>query len=274
MVFIICLAVGFAAAFFGSLVGLGGGTILVPILLLLHVYLDDFAWVIPQTVVGISLVVMVFTGISSSISYFKSKRIDVTSGFVFLIGCIPGGILGSWLNQFIDTKTFSIYFGSVMVCMFFTFFIKRSPKQIENNHNSKWSLNRSISIDQTAYTYSVPWGGAIILSFIVGILSGLFGIGGGSLMVPAMILLFGFPPHIATATSMFMIIFLSSFSAVTHITLGNVPWQYVWLFIPGAWIGGTIGAKVNQRLNANTVQWVLRILLVIIGVRLIWQGIG
>lgn len=117
-----------------------------------------------------------------------------------------------------------------------------------------------------------PWL-AIPISFIVGMCSGLFGIGGGSLMVPAMILIFGFPPHMAVATSMFMIFFSAISSSISHIALGNVDWLYAIALIPGAWVGGKLGAAVGQRLKSDTLVMFLRIFLVIIGARLIWQGL-
>lgn len=92
-------------------------------------------------------------------------------------------------------------------------------------------------------------------------------------MVPAMILLFGIPAHIATATSMFMIFFVSIIGASTHIVLGHVIWQYAIFFIPGAWIGGKLGAIVNQRLTGKTLEWILRAILIIIGIRMIAEGL-
>ncbi|WP_232824110.1 MULTISPECIES: sulfite exporter TauE/SafE family protein [Paraliobacillus] len=92
-------------------------------------------------------------------------------------------------------------------------------------------------------------------------------------MVPIMVLIFRFPAHTATATSMFMILFTSISSSVAHIMLGNIMWEYVWLFIAGAWFGGILGAKVNQQMKSGTVEFLLRALLLIISIRLIWQGI-
>ena len=93
-------------------------------------------------------------------------------------------------------------------------------------------------------------------------------------MVPAMILLFGFPPHIATATSMFMILVTSIFSSAAHIVMGHIEWEYALYIIPGAYAGGTLGAMVNRKMNGKAVERLLRLLLVVIGIRLIWQGIG
>ncbi|MGY0693264.1 sulfite exporter TauE/SafE family protein [Virgibacillus sp. FSP13] len=271
MVYIICILIGVITAFVGSLIGLGGGIILIPSLLFLYHYSDMFAWATPQIIVGISLVVMVVTALSSSISYFKKGRVDYKTGLLFLAGSIPGGIFGSWLNQYINAEHFSVYFGILMVALSLLFLIKRRPKStVDGNNKNK----RTFKVDGETYQYTVSFWSAFILSLIVGMLSGLFGIGGGSIMVPAMIILFGIPMHIATATSMFMIVFISIISASTHIVLGHVSWEHVFFFIPGAWIGGMIGAWANQRLKGNILEWILRILLVIIGFRLILEGLS
>lgn len=270
MVFIICLVIGILTAFMGSLMGLGGGVILVPTLLLLHEFLESFAWATPQTIVGISLVVMIFTALSSTISYFKAGRVDYKTGMLFLIGSIPGSMFGSWLNQFFDTNAFLLYFGIITILVSMLFFLKPDRKEVTPDQKGV----RSFKIAGKTYYYRVSIPVVFIVSLAVGIISGLFGIGGGSIMVPAMILLFGFPIHIATATSMFMIFFVSIIGASTHIALGHIAWEYVFFFIPGAWVGGKLGAMVNQRLTGNVLEWVLRILLVIIGVRMIFQGLA
>ncbi|MBM7554896.1 sulfite exporter TauE/SafE family protein [Thalassobacillus pellis] len=271
-VLIISAVIGLVTAFLGSIAGLGGGVILVPSLLFLYQISDAFSWATPQKIVGISLVVMIFTGLSSAISYMKSRRVDFKSGGIFLLGSIPGSIVGSYLVQFLGTERFSILFGILMLLVSMMFFIPRK-KRAANNMAAK-GFHRSMEIDGHTYNYSYSVVIGCLLAFSVGMMSGLFGIGGGSLMVPAMILLFGFPAHIATATSMFMIFFMSISSSITHIYLGHVDWLYTLAFIPGAYIGGTLGARVNRHLKGKYVEWVLRGLLFLIAFRLIWQGLG
>lgn len=271
MVFILCLAIGIITALVGALMGLGGGLILIPSLLGLHQFVDAFAWATPQAVVGISLVAMVFTALSSTMAYVKTKRIDYKAGLWLISGSIPGSVFGSWLNKFMDTEPFLFYFGIVMIAVSMLFFMKRKiTSQVEPQNESL----RSFYIDGKTYYYHFSAWIAFTLSLVVGILSGLFGIGGGSIMVPAMILLFGIPAHVATATSMFMILFISLIGASTHITLGHLEWQYALFFIPGAWIGGKLGAMINQRLTGKALEWILRILLIIIGIRMIFQGLS
>ncbi|UOQ48169.1 sulfite exporter TauE/SafE family protein [Gracilibacillus caseinilyticus] len=275
MVIIICFVIGLLSAMVGSIVGLGGGVILVPVLLILHTTTGLFQWADASTIVGISLIVMIFTAMSSTYAYAKSNRIDYTSGIYFIVGSVPGGILGSWLNQFVQTDLFSVYLGIFMLLIFLIFLFKKSaPSPVANekvHHSSK--IIREVWLGSRSYRYSFSPLIACGIAFLVGILSGFFGIGGGSLMVPAMILFFHFPPHIATATSMFMILALSMVSSVTHIALGHIEWSYVWAFIPGAWLGGVFGAKLNQKMSSKAVEYLLRIILLIIGIRLIWQGL-
>ncbi|MFC7746097.1 sulfite exporter TauE/SafE family protein [Lentibacillus kimchii] len=253
MLYVICIVVALIAAFIGSLVGLGGGVIVIPVMLFLHSYSDAFAWATPQVIVGLSLISIVFTAISSSISYYRNGQINSRIGLLFLIGSIPGGILGSWLNQFINTDHFTLYFGILMIALSFLFLLKRDRQREERS--------------------KTPIVSVVIISLIVGVLSGLFGIGGGAIIVPAMIFLFGLSVHTSAATSMFVIVFISIMSAGTHIALGHIEWEYVIFFIVGAWIGGTIGAKVNQHIKSNVLEWILRIMLIVVGIRLIFEGL-
>lgn len=256
LIYIICILIAFSAAFIGSLVGLGGGVVLIPSMLFLHYYTDAFAWATPHVIVGISLITMVFTAFSSAAAYYRNNRVNIRIGLLFLTGSIPGGIIGSWLNQFINTEHFSLYFGLLMIIVSFLFLMKRKKPPKDKSVKQKFP-----------FLYLFP------ISLIIGLISGLFGIGGGSIIVPSMVLLLGFSVHAAAATSMFVIFFISIISAGTHIALGHVVWEYVIFFIIGAWIGGTLGAKVNQLLQSNILEWILRLLLIIIGIRLIIEGL-
>ncbi|WP_245732658.1 sulfite exporter TauE/SafE family protein [Salinibacillus kushneri] len=264
------LVIGFFSSFIGSIAGLGGGIIFVPGVLLLAETLSFFSWVTPQNVVGMSLLVMIFTGFSSTYTYLKYKRVDLKSGALFLTGSIPGSLTGVFINRYLQEDSFQLYFGILMVVISLMFFVK------QNEMNPLLKTNKGIKrvfyLNNVPFSYRYPISPALIISYAVGLCSGLFGIGGGSLMVPAMILLFGFPAKVAAPTSMFMIFISSSVSSIAHISLGHIVWEYVWFFIPGAWIGGTAGAIVSQRLRGSTIEWILRILMIIIGARLIWDG--
>ncbi|WP_273124963.1 sulfite exporter TauE/SafE family protein [Metabacillus sp. HB246100] len=271
MEWVILFLVGIAAGTVGSLVGLGGGIIVVPILLSMGVYFSVFSKVSPQIAVGTSLLVVMFTGLSSTLTYLTFKKVDVKSGFLFFIGSGPGGIVGAYVNKFFNTSSFLIWFGLFMILISIMLMVK--DKVPRRDTSSKRQIERRfIDKEGREYKYGYNRIPAFLISFIVGFISGLFGIGGGALMVPAMILLFMFPPHIAVATSMFIIFLSATISSITHITLGNIHWLYAAILIPGAWLGGRFGAVINSKLKGNTVVNLLRIVLIIAGIKLIYEG--
>lgn len=111
MEFLIFIIVGFVTGTIGALVGLGGGIIIVPALLFLG---NSTAWldsITPQVAVGVSTVIMVFTGLASTLAYMKYKTVDYKAGFIFFIGSAPGGIIGAYINKFLNIDSFSLYFG-------------------------------------------------------------------------------------------------------------------------------------------------------------------
>lgn len=263
--------IGLLAGALGSLMGLGGGIIIVPALMVLSGYLGILAGITPQIAVGTSLLIMIFTGLSSTLAYLKQKTVDLKSGLLFFAGSGPGALVGVYFNNGIDTKNFLIFFGIFIIIVSFILMIRKHLKPLKL---TKRGIRREF-INESGETIEYGYHPAVALSiaFVVGMLSGLFGIGGGSLMVPAMILMFGFPPHRAVATSMFMIFLSAILSSISHISLGNVNWLYAIALIPGAWFGGKIGATINKRLKSDTVVNILRIFLIIIGIRLIYEGL-
>ncbi|OCA87618.1 hypothetical protein A8F94_07095 [Bacillus sp. FJAT-27225] len=269
MEWLLILLIGLAASALGSLIGLGGGIIVVPALLFIGTF--GLPEVSPQVAVGTSLFTMIFTGMSSTIGYIKHKTIDYKSGLLFLIGSAPGGIAGAYWVKFLDVQAFNFYFGTFILLVSFVMVIRNKIKPLPFNKETGYVRTFTDPSGNT-YEYGFNPFVAIAVALIIGFISGIFGVGGGSLMVPAMIIFFYFPPHVAVATSMFMIFLSSIVSSVAHIALGNIDWLYAALLVPGAWIGARGGVYLNQRLKSKTIVLILRIVLVIIGVRLIVEG--
>ncbi len=266
MDYFLLVLIGFAAGTIGSLIGLGGGIVIVPLL----ISLGGFALhsVSPQTAVGTSIITIVFTGLSSTLTYIKHKRVDYKLGLLLFLGSGPGGVAGSWTNKYLQLQNFSLYFGMFMIFVSLLLLFKSKFKPLPFKESSG-IVRTFISSEGEVLPYGFNPAVAIPLSFFVGFLSGLFGIGGGALLVPAMILLFSFPPHVAVATSMFIVFLSSAVSSVTHIFLGNVNWLYALILIPGAWFGGRFGTFLNMKMRGNTIVNVLRITLIVVGIRMI-----
>lgn len=271
MEWVLLVIAGLFSGIVGALVGLGGGVILVPAVLFFGTTLALIPDITPQSVVGLSVVMMIFTGLSSTLSYMKTKTVDFRSGFIFFIGSIPGTILGAWVNKGLDLPSFNLYFGILLIVLSTLLLVRDRLKPV------KWFVEngkkRTFTDGKETYVYGYPVWFALLLTFGVGFASGLFGIGGGSIIVPAMILLFLFPPHVAVATSMFMVFLSALVNSATHISLGNVPWLYTIPVIPAAYIGAKIGAKLNKKLNSDTLVLALRIVLLLLGIRSIIAGL-
>jgi uncharacterized membrane protein YfcA len=271
MEWIVLILVGMAASSLGSLIGLGGGIIVVPALLFLTT-IPGFEHITPQIAVGTSLFTMIFTGLSSTLAYMKHKTVDYKSGFIFLIGSGPGSILGAWVTERMALHSFNIFFGIFILLVSAVLLLKDKLKPLPFNKDRGIVRTFTDNRGQT-FEYGFHPAAGIMISFVVGFISGIFGVGGGSLMVPTMILVFFFPPHVAVATSMFMIFPTSIISSITHITLGNVNWLLALALVPGAWIGANIGVYLNTKLKSKTIVIILRAILVVVGLRLIYEGI-
>lgn len=272
MSYLIILFFGLCSGIIGALVGLGGGVILVPALLYFGISLELIPDLTPQKIVGLSVVMMIFIGLSSTLSYFKSGTVDYKSGLILFVGSIPGTIFGAWINKYLDVPSFNLYFGILLVVISLILIFRDRFKPIT------WFKEHGIQIVNKdalghTYEYGYPIWFAIMMSFIIGTASGMFGIGGGSMIVPMLIILFLFPPHIAVATSMFLVFLTSLVNSATHMYLGHIPWQYVIAVIPGAYIGAKIGAGINKRVSSKTIILLLRVMLLVLGIRSIIVGL-
>jgi uncharacterized protein len=267
--FLLLLLIGLISATFGSIVGLGGGIIIVPALIWMGpVFLDRD---IPaSTAVGTSLTVLIITALASTLTYMKKKTVDFKSGWLYFATSGPAAVAGAMLTSLLPQQVFKLVFGSFMLLMACLMVVRDRLKPRTYN----WPVKR-VFMDATgaqhAYGYSISL--SLMVGFGVGLISGLFGIGGGSLFVPLMVLLFAYPPHVATATSMFVIFLSSILGSGTHMLQGEVDWFSAAALAPGAWLGGRAGAAIASRMSGKGLMWLLRVTLFLLSARMLWQGI-
>lgn len=270
MEWIILVLLGIAAATFGSIVGLGGGIIIVPMLMLLGGALTG-APIEHATAVGVSLCVLIVTAMASTMTFMRRGIVDFRSAWLLFITSGPAAAAGSALTGLIQSNYFQLSFGLLMLFMAILLIVRDRLKPF----SKMWPIARSItdaSGQVHAYSYSI--GAILCIGLAVGFISGLFGIGGGSLFVPLMVLLFRFPPHVAAATSMFVIFLSAILGSATHAMLGEVDWLLVAVLAPGAWIGGKLGARIAARMSGKGLLWLLRITLLILALQLIVEGLN
>ncbi|KEO82669.1 hypothetical protein EL26_13970 [Tumebacillus flagellatus] len=252
---------GVVAGFSGSIVGLGGGFIVVPTLAFLRPDL------VPSHITATSMAVLLFNSISSTLAYTRQKRIDFTAGAAFAAASIPGSIIGALAAEHMSGKGFFVGFGCFLIFIsLFLVFKPKNPLKLGLPVTVRRSFVDAIGT-RFEYEYNL-WLG-VVISFFVGFLASLLGIGGGSLLVPTMTLLLLFPPHIAAATSMFTIFLTAIVSTGTYWVRGDIEWWLVLFLAPGAFIGGQLGARVAAKLPAKLILRILSAMLIIVALRLI-----
>jgi len=238
---------GFFTGVYSSLVGVGGGFVMVPVLLLLY---PDIS---PDIVTAISLMVVFANATSGSAAYARMKRIDYKAGVLFAIATIPGSVVGARVTAFIPRETFELVFGLFMISISLLLFVHARKEKTSSG-----------DIDVTAIPPYHPLVG-IIASVFVGFLSSLFGIGGGVIHVPMMLYLLHFPAHIATATSQFILMISSLAGTTTHLFMGTLSGNFIKVLLLGVGIvfGAQVGARLSRRLQG---AWLVRGLAVALGV--------
>lgn len=255
--FIWLLLLGLAIGAYGTLIGAGGGFVLMPLLLL--VYTHDS----PQVLTAVSLVVVFFNAASGSLAYARMRRIDYRSGLLFSAAGIPGAIVGAFSTSFIPRTTFDAVFGVLMVGAAGFLLLGQSPSQEAAAGDAS---DEGVS---TVPNYNKKLGMAI--SFLVGCLSSLLGIGGGILHVPVMARVLKFPVHVATATSHFVLAILALAGCIVHAASGHVGGE-LGRIVPlsvGVVLGAQVGAFVSGRVRGRWIIRGLALALAFVGARIL-----
>jgi len=264
--FILLLLLGVMLGALGTLIGAGGGFVLVPVLLLLYPH-DN-----PETITSISLAVVFFNALSGSWSYARMGRIDYKSGLIFAAATIPGAILGAYTTGFIPRHLFNGVLGIFMIAasIYLCFKHTDTAKNISANKN-RLTIRKMVEKNGSTHTYSYNRKLGIIISLFVGYLSSLMGIGGGIIHVPALIQILNFPVHIATATSHFILAIMALTGTIVHIVNGSFAHGGVYRTIflgSGVLFGAQIGAWLSNRVHASWITRGLAIALGLVGIRI------
>lgn len=269
---LLLILIGVLSAILGSLVGIGGGLIIVPTLVYLGVEHDLLEGITPQIAIGTSSIILIVTGLVSTLGYLKSKQVDTKNGYIFLVGLLPGSLFGSFISRYLTLDSFNLYFGMFLILVSILLLVRNSIKPIKVFEKKKYEKTY-VDKDGTIYHYHVPPVFAFVATFFIGITTGLFGIGGGALMTPLMLIVFRFPPHVAVGTSMMMIFFSSLMSSIGHTFQGHVAWHYALVLVISSYIGAKIGVRINQSIKSNTVVALLRTVMLLLGVYLIIKSL-
>ncbi len=259
------IPLGFVIGAYGTLIGAGGGFMLVPLLLLLYPKEN------PELITGISLAVVFANTLSGSLAYGRMKRIDYKSGIIFSMATIPGAILGALGTAYVSRRLFDAIFGLLMIAGS-AFLLVRPTRIFAPESKANNNIKRTIvEADGTTHTFSYNPAVGIGLSLFVGFLSSFLGVGGGFIHVPALVHLLSFPVHIATATSHFILAIMTLTGTLVHVMTGAFSRgvQTTILLAIGVLVGAQLGAKLSNRVDGSWIIRGLAVALAFVGIRLL-----
>jgi uncharacterized membrane protein YfcA len=258
--YLLLIPLGIIVGAFGTLIGAGGGFVLVPVLLFLYPHAN------PETITSISLAVVFFNALSGSWTYAQMRRIDYKSGLLLAAATIPGAIIGALTTQSISRRLFDAVLGLLMIVAAVYLSVRpieanKPTKERERRHIDRRVVEKNGTVHAFSYDLRLGMG----LSLFVGYVSSLLGIGGGIVHVPALVRILNFPVHIATATSHFILAIMALTGTIVHIATrsfshGGV-WRTIYLSI-GVLLGAQVGAVLSTRVRG---VWIIRGLAVALG---------
>ncbi|MSV33366.1 MAG: sulfite exporter TauE/SafE family protein [Nitrosarchaeum sp.] len=240
------IPLGFAAGILGSMIGLGGGIVVVPVL--------TFFGFSPTLAASNSLFAAFSNAVGSTISYSRQKRIDYSIGLKLGLLSIPGTVLGAYLSSDVTPGIFKILFGLVLVSSAVYIFLRKKIETKEKN------LTKQMIVF------------VISASFFAGIISSFFGIGGGTVFVPLMVVGIGMTMKKAAPTSQFILLFASLSGIITHSILGHPDFLQAGLLAAGAFVGGIIGARLSLDIKERSLQILVSAIIIIAAIKLFFDS--
>ncbi len=240
----------------GTLIGAGGGFIMMPILLLL--YPNES----PELLTSISLAAVCANATSGSVAYIRMRRVNFRAGWMFAAAGVPGTILGAMVTSRLTRGVFDLLMVGALVVLA-TFLIVKTlrggtPPDVEGD---------------THQDFNAPVG--VGISAGVGFLSSLLGIGGGIIHVPALVYVLRFPTHVATATSHFVLAISTLIVTIYHGATGALTggWERAAMLAVGVVFGAQVGARLSRRLKGTWIIRCLAVALMTVGARVVYRAL-
>jgi uncharacterized membrane protein YfcA len=235
--------IGILAGLFGGITGGGGGIISIPLMVGI-MKLDQ------HTAHGVSLVALVFTGLAGAVVYSINGSVDFISSMLMAATAVVFARMGAHTAHSLSEWLLKRAFGAYMIFIALLMLLKPYLTTQQG--------------PATGPTVAVI---LLITGLVAGFASGMMGVGGGAIMIPAMVLLAGFDQHVAQGTALLVMVPAGSVGAYTHWRLGNVKTSVLWGIVPGVLVGTVIGGTVAHGLSDGTLRSVFAALLILTGVR-------
>lgn len=239
------LITGAVAAVFGALAGLGGGFLIVPLLRLVFGVSPEFA-------TAASLLFVFANTMAASIAFLRRGVVDVRRGLIITAAGIPTSVLGAWVIKLLSAPDFDIVYGVFLVTVGVMIFVRRNAEPKPREMSPRNQLLSEIGT-----------------GLFVGFMSSFFGIGGGIVLVPLMLVLFRHAVHAVAATSAFVVMLTSPTGVVAHAMYGHFELLLALPLAVGGFIGGSIGARMAKRFHARQLSTVMAAMLFVAAIALV-----
>ena len=265
-------AVAAVAAILGSMLGLGGGVFLVPILTL-------FFGIDPKFAVGASAVVVVTNSVVGSTNHLRIRFTNPRLAMLLQVATATGAIAGALYGVFADPRIIYIVFGAVLVYAAISMVVRSERRVVAPPPGAPDSLQLGAAFRDPAIGAEVGYiptnvGAGIGVGVGAGIISGMLGVGGGVVMVPAMNLLMRVPVKAAVGTSTFMVGITSVATAFVFYSQGYIDPTLVVPAIIGVFLGGQIGSRLTRRVKAQRLALLFALILFYLGLSLLLRAFG
>ena len=267
---IVLLCGAFCAGLLGSLTGLGGGVVVIPVLTL--IFGIDFHYA-----VGAALVSSIATSSGSGSAYVKEGITNIRLGMFLEIATTVGAVTGAFVAVWLNSSAIAVIFGCVLLLT--AAMQQRRKSDHEGVRGSE--LARRLGLfgswpqrDGTRKYYEVcNVGGGFSVMYVAGVLSGILGIGSGVLKVIAMDGLMKVPFKVSTTTSNFMMGVTACASAVVYVQRGNIVPTIAWPIMLGVLTGALLGARLLKRLDVSVLRRVFAIVIALVAINMIYNGL-
>ena len=269
------LGVGGGVGVLSGMFGVGGGFLITPLLF--------FIGVPPAVAVATGVNQVVASSISGVLAHLKRKTVDLRMGMVLLVGGLIGAALGIWVFRWLSRMgqidlavqlsyvLFLGVIGSLMLQEALRAWWRATrpnpPRRRLHTHTWVHALPLKMKFRASGlYISVIP---PLLIGAGVGVLAAIMGVGGGFLMVPAMIYLLGMPTKVVIGTSLFQIIFVAGFTTLMHaVTSQSVDVVLAFFLIIGGVVGAQLGAVIGLRLKAEQLRILLALLVLAVAAKI------
>jgi uncharacterized membrane protein YfcA len=258
------------AGLLGSITGLGGGVVLIPMLTL--VFKVDIHYAI-----GTSLISVIATSSGAASAYVKEGISNIRLGMFLELATTTGAITGAFLATYISTSLIAIIFGIILIFSALVSFLNHADNIVTGEGSylaRKLKLGNSFITKGGIQEYTVKnIAGGFFMMNIAGIISGLLGIGSGALKVIAMDNIMHVPFKVSTTTSNFMIGVTAAASAGIYLKRGYIDPGLSMPVVLGVLIGAFIGTKILFAAKVDTLKVLFSIVILVLATEMIYNGV-